>query len=407
MYFCRNIESGEEVVVNTNKIEGAWAHAKLHFKQIFGTSLNNFQGHLCEILWRNHMSARGGDDIYSAFFQLLKEIYPIDTPPEYLYKNEQLFDTWRPINNPHQDTITGYISGHTESDVDSDVGESNAGSLNDISVRDRTDDYEGSVMNLFDHETVATSVRHVSFKDTETVVGTREGPPKISTPKAASSASSIVSDINIRSMLPLLSPIHSPRSHECGDLATNEQYVMKRTTRRLNAMAKSQSVAIEGSPKWVKLGSQQHEGLWGYIGDHAPSRPRPKSIAPAALGKCPIPKIAEERVLEPIPSSSGITKPSGRNKGHKSHGKVGSKTVDIDNASIPSVGQKGKAIRQTDHTCCPAGFVPVVANLDSDSSELSDTRPTSNVVAEDCDVGKTRNRARRKNALSLRKKKKK
>ena len=37
----------EEVIsVNTNRIEGAWKHAKSHFRKINGTSLPNFEAHL-------------------------------------------------------------------------------------------------------------------------------------------------------------------------------------------------------------------------------------------------------------------------------------------------------------------------------------------------------------------------
>ena len=38
----KNKETGEEEVVHTNQIEGAWAHAKAHFKKIMGTSPGNF-----------------------------------------------------------------------------------------------------------------------------------------------------------------------------------------------------------------------------------------------------------------------------------------------------------------------------------------------------------------------------
>ena len=38
----KHIKTGETVEVNTNRIEGAWAHAKNHFKKIYGTSSGNF-----------------------------------------------------------------------------------------------------------------------------------------------------------------------------------------------------------------------------------------------------------------------------------------------------------------------------------------------------------------------------
>lgn len=38
----RNEETGEDIEVHTNQIEGAWAHAKNHFKYIYGTNAKNF-----------------------------------------------------------------------------------------------------------------------------------------------------------------------------------------------------------------------------------------------------------------------------------------------------------------------------------------------------------------------------
>ena len=38
----KNDETGEEVTVNTNRIEGAWAHAKGHFRKIYGASARTF-----------------------------------------------------------------------------------------------------------------------------------------------------------------------------------------------------------------------------------------------------------------------------------------------------------------------------------------------------------------------------
>ena len=49
----RNQATGEIVVCITNKIEGAWKHAKDHFRVMNGTSPGNFEGHLCQILYRN------------------------------------------------------------------------------------------------------------------------------------------------------------------------------------------------------------------------------------------------------------------------------------------------------------------------------------------------------------------
>jgi transposase-like protein len=37
--------TGEEVQVHTNRIEGAWKHAKDHFRRMSGTKLSQFEGH--------------------------------------------------------------------------------------------------------------------------------------------------------------------------------------------------------------------------------------------------------------------------------------------------------------------------------------------------------------------------
>ena len=38
----RNTKTGQEITVNTNRIEGAWAHAKAHFRNIYGASAKTF-----------------------------------------------------------------------------------------------------------------------------------------------------------------------------------------------------------------------------------------------------------------------------------------------------------------------------------------------------------------------------
>jgi transposase len=45
--------TGETERVHTNRIEGAWKHAKSYFRSMNGTSLGNFEAHLCEIMFRN------------------------------------------------------------------------------------------------------------------------------------------------------------------------------------------------------------------------------------------------------------------------------------------------------------------------------------------------------------------
>jgi len=50
----KNTITGERIDVNTNMIEGAWFHAKKHVQKIHVCRLTTFEGHLAEIIWRNH-----------------------------------------------------------------------------------------------------------------------------------------------------------------------------------------------------------------------------------------------------------------------------------------------------------------------------------------------------------------
>ena len=61
-----------------------------HFRRINGTCLNNFEGHLSEVLWRNWH--RGASKVEAAF-ELIKRVYPLDSEP-LLYAPHPLFETW-------------------------------------------------------------------------------------------------------------------------------------------------------------------------------------------------------------------------------------------------------------------------------------------------------------------------
>jgi len=80
--FYRNVETGDIVEVHTNRIEGAWRHAKTHFRKISGTKLNQFEGHLAEVMWRNEVKA----NLYGPFFDLLRSVYHLNGPPTYTYR---------------------------------------------------------------------------------------------------------------------------------------------------------------------------------------------------------------------------------------------------------------------------------------------------------------------------------
>ena len=86
----RNTRTGEVITVHTNRIEGAWRHAKDHFKRINGTSMNNFEAHLAEIIWRNRVAKK---NIVNEFFQLVQRYFPLDGPHR-LACRDPLFDSW-------------------------------------------------------------------------------------------------------------------------------------------------------------------------------------------------------------------------------------------------------------------------------------------------------------------------
>lgn len=87
-----NIKTGEEVICHINSVEGAWAHAKKHFRTINGCSLSTFEGHLAEVMWRNHVSTKNGNE-YEDFFALLKQYYPLNEACK-LANCANLYDTW-------------------------------------------------------------------------------------------------------------------------------------------------------------------------------------------------------------------------------------------------------------------------------------------------------------------------
>ena len=85
----RNTATGAIVTVHTNRIEGAWKHAKDHFRRIVGTKSQQFEGHLAEIMWRSDSKGQ----VYEKFFELLQEVFPLDKAADYEYTTP-LFDSW-------------------------------------------------------------------------------------------------------------------------------------------------------------------------------------------------------------------------------------------------------------------------------------------------------------------------
>ena len=85
----KNVATGVEEVVCTNQIEGAWKHAKDHFRRMSGTKVRQFEGHLAEIMWRSEFKG----NLYGGFFECLKSIFTLQSSPDYQYTTP-LFDSW-------------------------------------------------------------------------------------------------------------------------------------------------------------------------------------------------------------------------------------------------------------------------------------------------------------------------
>ena len=83
-----NVTTGEHKVIHNNRIEGTWGIAKAKFRSIRGCWLSQMEGHLAELMWRNHQRGNRPE----AFFELVK-IYTLNGPPVYDYTTP-LFDTW-------------------------------------------------------------------------------------------------------------------------------------------------------------------------------------------------------------------------------------------------------------------------------------------------------------------------
>ena len=84
-----NQVSQEEVEFHTNRIEGAWKHAKDHFRKMSRTKISQFEGHLAEIMWRADVKL----DLYEGFFRHLRSVNHLNGRPEYHYRTP-LFSTW-------------------------------------------------------------------------------------------------------------------------------------------------------------------------------------------------------------------------------------------------------------------------------------------------------------------------
>ena len=91
----------EKVTVHTNQIEGAWKHAKLHFRKMAGTHCSQFEGHLAEIMWRSWNKG----PLYEQFFDILRTVYSQDGPRKYTHTTP-LFESWFEENDSSNEEWT-------------------------------------------------------------------------------------------------------------------------------------------------------------------------------------------------------------------------------------------------------------------------------------------------------------
>ena len=64
--------TGEVITVHTNRIEGAWKHAKDYFKRMNISNMNKFEPHLSNIVMKNDNNGRNR---YEVFLFILRSIY--------------------------------------------------------------------------------------------------------------------------------------------------------------------------------------------------------------------------------------------------------------------------------------------------------------------------------------------
>lgn len=62
--------------MHTNRIKGPWKDANDHFKRTSITRINQFEGHLVDIMCRSAVKS----DVYMSFFDIVKFVYPLDKP---------------------------------------------------------------------------------------------------------------------------------------------------------------------------------------------------------------------------------------------------------------------------------------------------------------------------------------
>ena len=158
----KNVESGEIISVHTNRMEGAWKHAKDYFRRMSGTKATQWEGHMAEVMWRSEVKS----NVYDAFFTFVKEVYTLQEPPRYYYTTP-LFSSWSGINDLDlEPAMSDAVSTDTESEggavaYPTTDEEASAGPSEDKATADKADDSSGDDTLVFKPSEKLTSTPKV------------------------------------------------------------------------------------------------------------------------------------------------------------------------------------------------------------------------------------------------------
>jgi transposase-like protein len=105
--------TGASERVHTNRIEGAWKHAKAYFREMNGSSVSTFESHLCDIMFRN----RVGEKAITATLDLIVKHYPCTQPPQVVVQSP-IFSCWS--GGAHDDPSVTILRADSSADEDDD-----------------------------------------------------------------------------------------------------------------------------------------------------------------------------------------------------------------------------------------------------------------------------------------------
>jgi len=118
---CRDQITGEVLMVCTNRIEGAWKHAKDYFRQMNGTKVTQFESHLCELMWIWWDQTPRPE----AILRLIKEFYPLTGRPA-LKRSYPVFQTWSRQSSDSLEDCMSQTDSSDDEDYDSTASTSHS-----------------------------------------------------------------------------------------------------------------------------------------------------------------------------------------------------------------------------------------------------------------------------------------